>query len=211
MLQKSFVPQSQQRVEVIISMWPPKTCSLDPLPTSLLKDPKVLSIVLPIITTMINSSLAEGVVPSVFKNAQVTPLLKKTGLDMNNFKNYRPVSNIPFLGKVMEKVVAKQLIHHMRDHDLQDDLQSAYRSGCSTETALLKIKSDMDQFLDEGDDVLLVLLDLSAAFDTIDHDILLERLEDLVSITGVAQRLTSQTELRLCIFRMQYQIRCLSP
>ena len=83
------------------------------------------------------------------------------------------MSNIPFLGKVLEKVVARQLVEHITQHNLHDDLQSAYHAGCSTETALIKIKSDIDRVLDMGDDVLLILLDLSAAFNTIDHNILL--------------------------------------
>ncbi len=141
---------------------------------------------LPVITMIINQSLVCGVVPASLKRAQVTPLLKKTGLDSNNFSNYRPVSSIPFLGKVMEKTVAKQLMQHVYRHNLHDDLQSAYRAGCSTETALIKIKSDMDLILDQGDDVLFIALDLSAAFDTIDHEILLHRLEHNVGLGGSA-------------------------
>jgi hypothetical protein len=87
---------------------------------------------------------------------------------------------------VLEKVVAKQLTRHLHQHDLHDDLQSAYRQGCSTETALIKIKSDIDSILDQGDDVLLVLLDLSAAFDTIDHTILLHRLQHYVGLCSTS-------------------------
>ena len=108
------------------------------------------------------------------------------GLEVNVLKNYIPVSNIPFIGKVLEKVVAKQLTQHLRDHDLGVDLQSAYHLGCSTETALMKIKADIDHILDQGQDVLLVTLDLSAVFDMIDHEILLERLHTYVGFTGTA-------------------------
>ena len=182
----AFSTQSIDSVHAIIKKCAPKTCSLDPIPTSLLEDPGVLNAALPKITTIIKQSLTSGVVPSVLKRAQVAPLLKKSGLDVNNYKNYRPVSNIPFIGKVLEKVVAKQLTQHLQQHQLHDELQSAYKQGCSTETALIKIKADMDHILDQGHNVLLILLDLSAAFDTIDHTILLQRLEQHVGLTATA-------------------------
>ena len=163
-----------------------KSCSLDNIPTSLIKNETVLQSVIPALTSLINKSFATGKFPDSLKQAQVTPLLKKSGLDVSDLKNYRPVSNIPFLSKVIEKVIAKQLNDHLTRHHLHDELQSAYKKGCSTETALLRIKSDIDHILDEGDGVLLVLLDLSAAFDTIDHSILLQRLHDEVGLRDQA-------------------------
>ena len=82
------------------------------------------------------------------------------------------MSNIPFLSKVIERVVAQQLNSHLTRNGLHDDLQSAYKTGASTETAILRIKTDISQVLDDGDVVLMVLLDLSAAFDIIDHNLL---------------------------------------
>ena len=105
---------------------------------------------------------------------------------MNVLGNYCPVSNLSFLSKVLEKVVAHQLTQHLQQHKLYDPLQSAYRKGHSTETALLKIKADTDRILDEGDGVLLVMLDLSAAFDTLDHSILLRRLQESVGFKATA-------------------------
>ncbi len=87
---------------------------------------------------------------------------------------------------MLEEVVACQLTSYLQQHQLLDPLQSSYRKGHSTETALLKIKADMDALLDEKDSVLLVMLDLSAAFDTLDHAILVNRLEDSVGVKAVA-------------------------
>jgi len=175
-----------EEVSKIIQRSPTKSCDLDPLPTRLLKDPIVLSSLVPYITAIINHSIVSASVPQCFKQANILPYLKKPGLDVEDMKNYRPVSNLSFLSKVLERVIAKQLVQHMSTHQLHDPLQSAYKAAHSTETALLKIKNDIDMALDRGQGVLLLLLDLSAAFDALDHTVLLERLESEVGIQGKA-------------------------
>ena len=159
------------------------SCPLDPIPTSLLKD--TLDILLPNITSLINKSLALGKVPACFKKALVKPLIKKSTLDPEELKNYRPISNLPFLSKVLEKVVAKQLNEYMSANNLHEKMQSAYKKGHSTESALLRVQNDILLDLDKKKGVILVLLDLSAAFDTIDHDILLERFAERLGLGGV--------------------------
>ena len=113
-----------------------------------------------------------------------TPLLKKSSLDKEDLKNYRPVSNLSYISKLSEKVIVKQLNQHMIDNNLHEPFQSAYRSHHSTETALLRVHNDILQAIDKKNCVMLVLLDLSAAFDTIDHDILLNRFEKTLGLTG---------------------------
>ena len=130
-----------------------------------------------------HDSLKSGVFPSIYKSAIVTPLLKKPSLDPNDLKNYRPVSNLSFMSKFLEKIVS-QLMSHLNRHKLFSSFQSAYRLGHSTETALLKVVNDLPLAMDEGKLSVLVLLDLSAAFDTLDHGILLHRLQHVFSIQG---------------------------
>ncbi len=89
-------------------------------------------------------------------------------------ENYRPVSNLTFLGKLIERIVALQIVDHLEANNLMDIFQSACRKYHSTETALLKVQNELLMRLDNPNTVILVLLDLSAAFDTIDHDILLK-------------------------------------
>ena len=141
---------------------------------------------LPLITAIINASLASSVVPLCLKQAYVRPLLKKPGLDREQHKNYRPVSNLPFVSKLLGKNVAKCLDDHLKDNALQDIYQSAYRPYHSTETALIKVQSDIAEALDQGSTAVLIMLDLSAAFDTIDHEILVSRFEQSFGITSKA-------------------------
>ena len=114
-------------------------------------------------------------IPKSLKTALNRPLLKKTGLNSDILKNYRPVSNLTFISKVIEKVISGRLDEHLINNSLFDPLQSAYRDKHFTETALIKVQNDILSVLDAGSLAILLMLALSAAFDTIDHDILLSR------------------------------------
>ncbi len=160
-----FRPTTVEELNKIIMSGTSKSCELDALPTSLLK--KTLSAHLPALCEIVNLSMKTGKFPSSLKTANVTPLIKKPSLDVNILKNYRPVSNLAFTGKLIEKTVLARLNEHMTSQGLHEQLQSAYRPQHSTETALMKVQHDITQDLDNGKAVMLVLLDLSAAFDTI--------------------------------------------
>ena len=179
---KDFKPVTEDEVRKIIKSSPAKSCSLDPIPTTLLY--QCLDPVLHYITKIINHSLQFGQFPSHFKKAVVTPLLKKHNLDPENLNNYRPVSNLPFVSKILEKVVLAQLKQHLEINNLIEPFQSAYRDNHSTETALLKITNDILRSSDDGNVTILTFLDFSSAFDTIDHTFLIERLSSKFGISG---------------------------
>ena len=123
-----------------------------------------------------------SVFPQHFKQAHVTPLLKKASLSRQEFKNYRPVSKLNYVSKLMEKVVANQIKRDVDGFGLGNPFQSAYKAFHSTETALLSVTNDILGSMDRGIVTALTLLDLSAAFDTIDHGLLLDRLEEWFGI-----------------------------
>ena len=178
----SFSMISDDDICKIVMNSPSKSCKLDPLPTWLVK--ACIPELVPIITKIVNLSMSMGNFPDTCKVAHVTPVLKKSTLNKDCLKNYRPVSNLSFIAKVIEKVVLSQLMDHLLSENLLEPYQSAYKPGHSTETALLDIHNFIASQLDEGRFVLLVLLDLSSAFDTVSHNNLLNILQSKYRISG---------------------------
>ncbi|PIK35540.1 putative RNA-directed DNA polymerase from mobile element jockey-like [Apostichopus japonicus] len=165
---------------------PSSSCSLDPIPMDVLKS--CLDLLLPHITSIVNYSLSTGVIPESLKSAQVVPILKKTNLNKNNQQNYRPISNLKFIFKTIERAAAAQINDYLQREGLHAPKQSAYRKHHSTETAMLRIQNDLLEAVDHCQEAVLVLLDFSAAFDTIDHDIILERLQNRYGILATARK-----------------------
>ncbi len=176
-----FLPISLQDLTELVMSMKISSSLLDILPTTLLK--KVFSSIGSSLLSIINYSLVSGCVPSLFKQAVVQPLLKKPNLDPSVFSNYQPISKLPFISKILEKVVANQLVTALNKHNIFDKFQSGEHS---TETALLRVSNDIMMASDADKCTILVLLDLRVAFDTVDHSILLDRLRDWVGITGSA-------------------------
>ena len=143
---------------------------------------------LPVITLITNLYLQPGHFLEVWKEAIVTPLLKKCGSDSSNFKNLRPVSNLSYISKLKESqsAFADQIQSHLAKNNLYPVFQSAYRKLHSTETALVKVHNDILTNMNTYHVTLLVLLDLSAAFDTVDPSILLTRLRSKLCLNGAA-------------------------
>ena len=176
----SFVSTSVSQVVRLINGAPNKQCVLDPVPMTVLK--KCSDLLSPYIVLCLNRSLQEGYVPSSLKISCIIPRLKKIGLDNDDAKNYRPVSNLSFLSKLLERIVFQQLNNFLDTTAALPSTQSAYRRGFSTESALLKVFSDLCDAVDRGHVCLLGLLDLSSAFDTVDHGILLNRISSSFGI-----------------------------
>ncbi len=179
----SFSVLSESEVKALVLESKSTSCELDPIPTSLLKE--CIDVVLPILTKMVNLSLQTGIFPDIWKLALIIPLIKKFGLELI-FKSFRPVSNLPFVGKLAERAVIKQDTAHMNANCPLPPCSSAYRPGHSTETALVKVHSDILGNMEKQLVTLLVLIDLSAAFDTVDHSTALKVLHSKFGISGVA-------------------------
>eukprot|EP00914_Ancora_sagittata_P006324 GHVO01012833.1.p1 GENE.GHVO01012833.1~~GHVO01012833.1.p1 ORF type:complete len:149 (+),score=12.30 GHVO01012833.1:1032-1478(+) len=131
------------------------------------------------ILRIVNESLTSGIFPQQFRTALVSPRLKKSSLNPEDLMNYRPISNLSFLGKLLERVACVQLMEHLKRNDLMEAQQSAYRKVHSTETALLKVTTDIHNAIGRQEIVSLALLDLSAAFDTVNTEQLLSTLMSL--------------------------------
>jgi hypothetical protein len=182
-----FSPATTAEVRTAILSSSDATCCLDFIPTPVLKS--CLEALLPPITTLINLCLQESTFPSCFKTAVVKPLLKKHSLPKDDLSSYRPISNLNFLSKLLERIIHNRLTSHLNSFASISPFQSAYRKYHSVETALLRIQNDLLLALDKRQVTALVLLDLSAAFDTIDHNILLARLSSSFGICDSALKL----------------------
>ena len=117
----TFMDATELEIRNIIKLSPAKTCELDPLPTWLLKE-RIAELV-PTITDIVNMSLRDSLLPKSLKTTLIRPRFKKTGLDSDILKNYRPVSNLTFISKVIEKVVSRRLHEHLIKNSMFDRLQ----------------------------------------------------------------------------------------
>ena len=152
-----------------------KSCSFNPLPASIMA--KCCHALLPMPTRIIYLSLATGKMHADFKCAMLQPLLTKPSSDHKVFANFRPVSNFNYISKLIEKAVAAQLNDHVACNNLHAPFQSAYTVCHSTESALMRVHNDIMISLNNRNSVILVLLGLSSVFDTVNHDLLLSRLD----------------------------------
>ena len=158
-----------------------KTSAADIIPAQLLSSG--LDDIIHSLTELVNISLSTASIHGL-KDSIVKPLLKKRGLDAEKLSNYRPVANIPYLSKIIEYDVAIELKDHMDFNNIHIHSQSGYKPNHSCETLLLRLNNDILMAMDEGKCIILLLLDLSAAFDTVDHDRLMYILFHEIGLRG---------------------------
>ena len=173
-----------------------KTCELDFLPTSLHK--KALPYVINTTTSIMNVSLEQGVFPDSWKIAIIRALLKKLGLELIT-SNYRLVSNLPFLSRVLEKIVLARYNNHCDRHNLIPSFQLAYRPKHSCETSMVKLVNDLLWSMERKEATAVAVVDLSATFDMVDHNILINLLHESFGIDDKAlRRFQSYLDNRYC-------------
>ena len=178
-----FEPTNIDELRKIVSRNGVKTCMEDPIPSKLFV--QVMDITLPVITKLVNQSLAEGSMEGVNWSV-LDPLLKKAGLDFEAWKNYRPVNNLLYFSKLTERVVATRLDDHMDENSLHESSQFAYKAEHNTETMMLSLTDEAFRGFDNNMATVVIFLDLSAAFDTIDISKILQILNTEIGIGGTA-------------------------
>ena len=183
MVMESLEPTTVEELRDILKDMGIKTSAQDPLPGSLCKD--IIDDLLPYFCELVNKSMLTGSVEGV-KDSVIIPLLKKSGIDPDLLKNYRPVTNEVYISKLTEKVIAKRLFRHMTINNLHSKYQHGYKAFHGTETLLLKLVDDVLIGFDSEHATILLLIDLSAAFDTVDINLLLDILENDIGIKGIA-------------------------
>ena len=177
----TFKTVTMEDIQKLIKGSKVKTSQSDPIPAFLLRSS--VDELAPCILHLVNSSLTTGSMEGL-KESVIIPILKKAGLDLDELSNYRPVCGGLFVDKLIQKSVLAQLNEHMNDNDLHVSYQSGYKSNHGCETVLLSIVDDILLNLDKGSCCVLLLLDLSAAFDTVDLELLLEILSNEIGLSG---------------------------
>ena len=180
---KSFTTIAENDLLKLIMEMPTRTCENDIIPTKLLKE--ILPTIIPSLTKIANLSINKGVFSKKWKSATVKPLIKSQSKG-TAYQNYRPVSNLTFLSKLVEKITLNQFTQHCEDHHLLPDYQSAYRKHHSCETSLIKLVNDLLWAMEKQEVTAMTVLDLLAAFNTVDHDLLLAVLDRRFGVKGAA-------------------------
>ena len=196
----SFTTLTEDRLYKVIMDMPTKSCVLDIVSTKLLK--QVLHSCIPAITKIINLSLDKGELSMQWKSAVVRPLIKSLAKG-TNINIYRPVSNLPFISKVAEKCTLQQLNDHCDTYNLLPEYQPAYRKNFSCETSLPKLTNDTLWGMENKKITAVIILDLLAAFNTVDHTLLLQVLDTKFRIKDTAlhwyEQYLKPRKFRVCI------------
>ena len=184
----------KQNIDQLQQTAPSKHCELDPLPTNIMKEHK--DVLACFITKIVNTSLNTGHFSEKLKEAILWPLIKYIKLEPI-FTNYQTALNLSYLSKLIERLVCKQIVRYTNSTGQMEPFQSTYREYSSTETALLKIIADILEAVERKEVMCLVMLDLSSAFDTISHELLLKRLKyrfGIMELLWIESFLTNRTQ-----------------
>ena len=173
-------------LELILGLNAKKACGFDEINNKIIK--RSSSTVAPFLETLFNAVMKQGVYPDCFKTAQVTPLYK--GGDKSNLNSYRPISLLPAIGKLLEKIIFVRMMNFLIEKSILSERQFGFRPKFSTEYAILDIYEKLLKNLDDGLTSCAIFLDLAKAFDTVNHKILLQKLEKY-GIRGNALKLFS--------------------
>ena len=181
----TFALATEGEVRQIVISFGIKCAPDDPIPSIILKTH--LELFIPIWTKLVNMSLEQSSMDCL-KDAVLLPLIKQLDdvMDKEKYKNYRPVSNLQFISKLIERIVKKQLNNHMTVNELHSDFEHGYKTDHSTETLLLPVVNELLQSCDKNLPSIIMMLDLSAAFDTVDQSKLLKILQHEIGIEGSA-------------------------
>ena len=177
-----FEPTTDEDLKQIIAKYGVKASAEDPIPTAVLK--LVMNEMIPMYTILFNKSLAERSMEGI-KHSFIDPLSEKKDLDVDVKKNYHPVNNLVFLSKSIKPVVNKRLNSHMTKNIHHIKKQFAYKEHHSNETMMAGVANDVLSGFDENKCTVMIFLDLSAAFDTIDIDKMLGILSDEIGLEGI--------------------------
>ena len=176
-----FTPVTENEILTIVqSLEPSKSCGYDEINVNLLK--KIIFYIVSPLNHVFNLSFTSGIFPDAMKIAKVIPVFKKD--DPAEIKNYRPISLLPILSKVLEKLAYKRLYKFLTDNNLLNPNQFGFRKGYSTEYAIIQSCDKIINTSAKKEHIIGIFLDLSKAFDTIDHKILINKLNKL-GIRGI--------------------------
>ena len=170
-----FVEETEENIEKIIdNIKSDVATGSDNIPSKIIKQTK--TILCPFITKIINISFKKKEFPDILKNAIIKPIFKKE--DKNDISNYRPISILPVISKIFERATLNQLLSYFEKHSLISGLQHAYQKNHGCVTCLFELLNEVYELIDKKYKVAIVSLDLSKAFDTINHPLLLKKLKN---------------------------------